>query len=66
MATFDISDRYSATYTYEKIKEGWRCPRQIWDRSTHKPTHISFEGRGRTKGSAANRAAEEARRVCPS
>jgi hypothetical protein len=65
MATFDISDKYSATYTYEKIKEGWHCAGRIWDRSTNKPTNITFEGKGRTKGSAVDRATADAKRVCP-
>ena len=63
MATFDISKKYSATYSYRRTKNGYECPGEIWQRG--KRTGIKFVGRGRTVQAAANNALTAAKAVCP-
>jgi hypothetical protein len=63
MATFNLNEKYSATYGYEKVQKGWECAGEIW--KGNKPTGITFVGRGKTKSVAVGDAHRKAREVCP-
>jgi hypothetical protein len=64
VATFDINDKYSATYSYHRSAEAWVAKGELFRGS--KPTGITFRGVGKTLQAAVNAAHTEALRMCPS
>jgi hypothetical protein len=63
MATFQIDDRYSATYTVEKAGSGWVAEGQLW--KGDKPTKIRFKVTRNTRQAAVNGAHSKARSLVP-
>ena len=67
MTTFNINDKYSATYTPFKVERGWRADGEIWkhEKDRQYPTGIKFAVKGTTEVNARKNAEREASRVCP-
>jgi hypothetical protein len=67
MATINLSEKYSVTYSVDKAASGYEAAGEIWkrDKGKQKKTGIKFRAKGRTMQAAVNAAKEEAKRVCP-
>lgn len=65
MATFDINEHYSAAYSVDREANGYSATGDIVERKSERLTGVTFQGVGRTMGSAIKRAMADARRVCP-
>jgi hypothetical protein len=63
MATFDIDEKHSATYTVTKARKGFEGTGTIWKGS--KRTGISFSATGTTQANAINNTQKAARSACP-
>jgi hypothetical protein len=68
MATFNLNEKYSATYTVEKGGSGWETIGRLWKvgkDGMQVATDIRFRATGITLQAAIDAAHREARRVCP-
>ena len=63
MATFDINETHSATYTVTKVKSGYVGKGTIF--KGNEDTGIEFIATGKTSQAAVNATMAAARRVCP-
>jgi hypothetical protein len=61
MATFNIDEKYSATYNVTRARKGFKGTGEIWD--GNKATGIKFSATGTSQQNAIDNTADAARRA---